>query len=392
MLHTDQLKRLYTDEQILIILLARLYFGTGNEEQVNHFLEQGNIDWSLFYHEISRHDIKGFVYHTVTDYKISIDAGIYDTLKKDVMGIILLGGYQTELSVSLLQSFRKLGISVIPYKGSVLAARYYKKDSLKASSDIDFLIHQDNLPALRKYLMENGFTPKFHFSDKYLGYIRRHFRELSFTSPKDQLGISFSVELQWRLVEGYHGKFHNYDFFIQHLQPGELQKNGVTTGLAPTYDFLCVASHHLVREPLMRFKYLLDLAAIVHTAAEELDWKEITAQFKQFKFSAFLGSGMSALKDIVGLTPLGDVPDVPYYLFRYFGTPVGIQYAMKRVRFAHANRSIWGRVKRGVQFRMEIMYPGIKELAGTNLPAWLLPVLIPKKIIRYLGRSILRKT
>ncbi len=392
MLQTDELRGLYTDEQVLIILLTRLYFGTEKVEQVNHFLSQTDIDWSLFYQEASLQDIRGFIYHTLTDFSITIDRDIYDTLKKDVIGSILLGTSQMDLRISLQRKFSEMGIIVIPYKGSALASRYYKEVSLKASSDIDFLIKEDDLPCLRKFLIENGFEPKFRFLDKYYGYIRRHFRELSFTSPKDQFGISFSVELQWRLLEGYHGKFHNYEYFIQHLLPEQSFENGVTTGLVSTYDFICVGTHHLVREPLMRFKYLLDLAAIVQTASDELDWNEITAKFRQFKLNQFLDSGMCALKDIVGLEPLEDFPDVPYCLFRYRGAAVGFKNAVRRVRFAHAHYSIWEKFKKGLKFRLEILYPGVNELMGTNIPPWLLPILIPQKVIRFIGRSLLRKT
>ncbi|MBC9909732.1 nucleotidyltransferase family protein [Chitinophaga varians] len=385
MLSIDQLKRVYTNEQLLVILFTRLYFGTQGIDTLREFLDRETIDWMSFYKLISVNDIRGFVYHIVSESKIDMDASVYSALKKDVMGISLFGAYQADLLRRLKPAFEQLGITVIPYKGRVLAERYYSSPLLREGSDIDFLISKDDLLPLRKYLLENGFMSTYNVSEHQLGFAVRYHRELPFKSPKDRMGISCSVELQWKLLGSYFGPFPQYDFFIQHLQPYTTADGATQMGLAPTYDFLCVASNHLIKEALARFKYVIDLAAIIHTSSGQMDWGEINRQFKQHRFSNFLWSGLRALEDIVGLQfPIPDIPAVPYHLFAATELRSGKALYLALIKQTNLTRSLAGRIKFSLRAYWYWLLPNYKDLEATKGPAWAIPFLIPVKSLKFI--------
>lgn len=389
MLTIYQLKLTYTNEQILVILLTRLYFGTHDVEEIQGFLEKEAIDWYVFYDLISNNDIRGFVYDIIKVSRIKIDPQIHDTLKKDVMGINLLGAYQVDLINHLTNEFDKLGVTVIPYKGRTLAARYYKAPHLRESSDIDFLIHKDNLPTLKKFLHENNYISKYNISEHQLGFVSAFHREISFASPKDKMGITCSVELQWKLIENYLGQFPQHDFFVQHLQSYADLDGVLHMGLAPTYDFLCVASHHLIREPLLRFKYLIDLAAMADNSSGGLDWEELAFQFKKHNFSPYLFSGINALQEIIGLQLPGKYASrETYRLFEVTKTRGGIDHFFKKLKLITSKKPILQRPIFILKVYLALLVPSFNDLSKTEAPVWTIPFIIPVKVFRFLGKKL----
>ncbi|MGN7824380.1 nucleotidyltransferase family protein [Chitinophaga sp. 22536] len=390
MLSIDQLKRSYTTEQLLVILLTRLYFKTQETAKVHEFLRKETIDWLSFYKLISVNDIRGFIYHVVTVSQLDIDPGVYDALKKDVMGITLFGACQADWLRRFKPAFESLGITAIPYKGRTLAERYYKSPLLREGSDIDLLISEKDLRPLRKYLFDNGFTSFFNVSDHQIGYALRFHRELSFRSPKDKMGISCSVELQWKLLADYVGPFLRYDFFVQHMQSYTAIDGTAQVGLEPTYDFLCVASHHLVKEALMRFKYVIDLAAMVHTSGSQLDWNEINRQFKLYHFSNFLWSGLRVLEEIVGLQ-VPDVPVVPYHLFAATDLRSGRAFYLALVKHTNLKRSLPDSIKFSLKAWLSLLVPNYKDLSSSEAPVWTIPFITPVKSFKFIYAYITRQ-
>ncbi len=392
MLNIPTLKYTYTNEQILVILLTRLYFGTQRSEEIRDFLNKEIVDWKLFYKLITYNDIRSFINEVITVSQITIDQQIHDTLKKDTMSIALLGDYQADLITQLNTAFEKLDIRVIPYKGYTLGVRYYKAPHLRESSDVDLLVNKADLPLLRKYLYENGYEPKINISEHQIKFILRYYRELSYKSPQNRIGITCSVELQWKLLDYFYGQCWEYDQFVQNLQSFTATDGTVLVGLTPTYDFLCVASHHLIREPLMKFKYLIDLACIVQSSPGELDWNEVNLQFEKYKFSALLWSGINALEDIIGLQlPATNTPAAAYKLFTATENRSGLELYVRRRRLSDLNRTFKEKIEFYLRAQLFRLIPNLNDLSRTTLPAWTIPLIIPVKSFRYLYRNAIKK-
>ena len=381
MLSIERLKKNYKNEEVLIILFTRLYFGTEKVEEIKNFLANKKINWVLFYKLVNVNSIKSFIYESIRTAQLTIDQQIFDTLKKDTAAIILYGNYQTRLVTDLLKAFKKLGFTVIPYKGITLAQRYYKSIWMRESNDVDFLINPDDLVELKDFLISKGFTSKDNISAHQMPFLKKFHRELSFRAPKGKLGISGAVELQWRLLEYYFSKFCNYNFLIKHLRDDITETDHI--GLAPTYDFLCVASHHLIGEPLLKFKYLVDLACMVETSPNQLNWKEIEATFKQHHYTPFLWSGLSALREIIGIgESLPLTPTTEYQLF-VLTLPLSTRTRiLAMIKAISSKLSFVERIKFQIKIYSWFLLPDVNDLSLTNAPAWTLPFTIPLKFFK----------
>lgn len=392
MLNIDALKGTYTNEQVLVILLTRLYFDTQKIQEVRDFLDKESIDWVLFYKLIKINDIRGFIYDIITVSQLSIDQEIHNALKKDAMGITMVASNLMSLKAHLMLEFEKIGIKVVPYKGTTLATRYYKSPLLRESMDMDFLVSKEELPQLINCLYENRYQAKYNISTQQMAFVIRFHRELTFQSPRSRVGISCAVELQWKLLENYFGQFHQHDFFVPHLESYTAVDGTSHIGLSPTYDFLAVASHHLIREPLLKFKFLIDLACMVQTSSAQLDWEEINLQFKSHNFSSLLSSGTNALEEIIGFqAPIKNVLTVDYHLFSATETRHGRKTYFRKIRLINLKQSFLEKMKLNLKTRLSLLIPNLNDLSMTDGPSWTIPLIIPVKSVRHLYLYLTKK-
>lgn len=392
MLDFNILKGTYTNEEVLIILLTRLYFGTQDVEAIHDFLSKEVVDWHVFYKTVSINDIRGFICEMITVSQIMIDHEIQNKLKKDAMAITLIAANLVSLKDHLIVEFGEIGIKAIPYKGTTLATRYYKSPSFREGSDLDLLVNKDEVPQLIKCLDKNGYQAKYNIAEHQMGFVMRFHRELSFQSPRNRMGISCGVELQWQLLENYFGQFHKYDFFVQHLESYTASDGTSRIGLAPTYDFLAVASHHLIREPLLKFKYLIDLACMVQTSSRQIDWEEINEQFKSYNFSSLLSSGINALEEILGIKiPFENSLSVDYHLFTATKTRPGRKVFFGKIKLITLKLSFFKGIELFIKTRLSILAPNLNDLSKTNAPAWTIPLIMPIKSVKHLYWYLTKK-
>ncbi|GAB2686615.1 hypothetical protein GCM10027037_05740 [Mucilaginibacter koreensis] len=378
----DQLKSTYSTEQVLIILLSRLYFGIQQANHIHAYLKCTTVNWPAFYRIVCINNIRGFIYDVVINHHVQIDSLIFNQLKIDARVITQKSFYQFKLTRQLLNDFKSLSITVIPYKGSMLANNYYKNPFLRESSDIDFLVKVDDVCRIRSYLKQNGYKPKFDAADKYLPYLIENYKELSFTPPLHTSGLNCSVEIQWRLLESYFGNFPDYNFFAKALrwqtEPDEI-------GLTETYDFICTASHHLIKEPLWKFKYLIDLACMIQTAGNRYTWDVITGIFKTYGYEKFLYSGLTALSEILGINfSCKTYSPTLYQLFLIEKYPQNYNRSyLQLLKVINSHQTFSQSLNFNTKALLSIFKPNLNDLK-LNLPAWAVPLLVLTKPFRIL--------
>lgn len=393
MLHLDKLMATYSKEEVLVILITRVYFAYEDVQKVHDFISRSTIDWDKFYELITLNTIRGFIYEVITDANISIDTRIYDNLKKDAMRIRLVASYHADLTGTLTKDFENMGITVIPYKGYTLATRYYKTPYFREGSDLDFLVSKDDIDQLRAYLEDNGLTPKFAVSAHQMDFVIRFHRELAYAGPRNKIGISCSVEIKWKLLENYFHKSYDYEFFVKHLETYTSTDGSSLQVLTPTYNFIAVSYHHLIKEPLLKFKYLVDLACIIQTSAKQLDWKIIDSHFKENNFSPFLGSGINALQDIIGFehSSVLEAQPIPYHLFTVRKYRSVQQYYYMRCKLVNAKLSLSHKLRHSFKVYLALFVPNLKDLSQTKAPSWTIPMITPVKCVRFFYQHIVKK-
>jgi len=315
MLSLQQLKNIYSNEQVALVLLARLYFQTSDKNEVEAFIRESAINWQKVYKMTKAHGVRPFIYYNIVEHQIEVGKQFEALLKKDYQSIRLKNLKQASVTVNLINGLKKQNITLIPYKGAFFAQSYYADLALRESADIDFFVSIDDAEAIENYFTANNFKPKKAVSQKHLKFYQKLSKDIVYSSPSDDPEHVFSIEIHWRLMEKFSGDYPGYSFFSDHLQEVKFAGSMVHK-LQPTYDFLAVVSNHFVKDVSSKFKYLIDAACLM-SMEPDLASGLIFATAKKYGFSRKLNMGLSLTRDIlgVGLTdwqPAEAVPD--FYL------------------------------------------------------------------------------
>ena len=390
MLSIPQLQQLYSTEKVALVLLSRLYFGTESIEQVQNYMDSSTIDWTLLYKISRAHHVRSFIYHTITTRKLKVDADFEARLKQDAIDISLQNLHQLHFTKQLLSDFSASSIKVIPYKGVNFGQKYYESVAIRESSDIDLLVDRKSVKQIRAYFHDREFLAKDDVPDGYLKYALLFFKELVFKTNKDKANINCSVEVQWRLIDPYIGKFVDFRYFEQ--QAANSTGNTVSN-LTATNDMICLASHHFIREPLTRFKYVIDAACLLQKAGATIDHQLIMALLKTYNYQNFYGVALQTIYDLLGIgldnATLNATEQSKVVLLN---SSLAFPPVKKISPLNSPNlKLIWnqhnlrGKATLGLRMLAYSFLPSAYDINELKLPAYLLPLIVVLRPFRFFG-------
>lgn len=390
MLSIHQLKTIYNNEQVVLILLSRLYFNTCEKQEVDDFIAYQDIEWGLVYKLARVHGIRSFICSVIIKHNVAVKNEFISILKKHYNEVKFKNFSQLQVTAGLIAEFKDHNIKLIPYKGALFAVAYYSDWAARESSDIDFLIAEKDLKAIEEYFIVNNYQPVINVPKPYLKYYRKLFKDIVYRHT----GINTSIEMHWRLMERFSGSYPGYNFFAPHLMPFS-SGDFFLYKLTPTYDFLAVASNHFMKDMYIRFKYLVDMACIINKEKAALDTDAIFLCAKKFSFEKRLYTGLELVNRLLGVKFINDEPyEIPgellniplepkIYLPRlYINETKFISYTLRlQDNFGH-------KVKFLSRCLLYIFMPTYADINQLNLPVYFLPLLIILRPFRLLYQAV----
>jgi len=386
MLKIAQLKSIYTNEQILIILLARLYFSKCQSTDVDEYIEKQTINWELFYEIVNLHNIRPFIYHTISKNHIKTCPEVKEKLKTTFTFAQKRNLIQANITQQLVKELQKNEISAIPYKGAIFGLSNYKDIALRESTDVDLLIDKADIEKVQAFFKLKGHIQKFKIPKDYLSYYKRFFRELIFRDESNAINI----EVHWRLMDKFSSNYPEHQFFKNGLEVYQAQGISIIK-LNPTYDFLILASNHFVKDMCIKFKYLLDVGCMIENHSNKLNKDLIESTALKYGFNKKLNTGLSIVNSLLGINyddkalnsvdaELLKIPlAYPIHLPRmYISEPRYFFYNLKMQdsRFFTAKYVI-----RCIQY---LFLPTYEDINRFKIPAFLLPLYIISRPFRLL--------
>lgn len=300
MLSINQLAQKFSNEQILMIVISRIYFNTISKKETQDFINHNEIDWQQFYRIISVHSIRSFIYTIIINENIVIDNTVLEKLKEDLKTISLKNLHQLNYLNSIVNDLlNKTGSIVIPYKGVAFAATYYKSISQRESVDLDFFVDKKDVIKIKDYFQNNSFNSNATVPDDYIQYMIKNFRDITFQTRKDSLKINSGIEIHWELIPKNILQFPDFNFFSLHLEKSK-KENELILKLPPTYDLLIIITNHFIKEQLTSFKYLIDIACILKEKGSEIKWETLIEISQKFHFKKINTACFNTLNDLIG--------------------------------------------------------------------------------------------
>jgi len=212
-------------EEELLISCARTSLDQQKIRQIKLFVQR-NIDWSFLIQKALKHGLIALLYQnlkkTCPD---SVPADVLNQLRDYSIANALRNISLTDELFRLLQIFELHNIPAIPYKGPVLAASVYGDIALRQFTDLDIIIHEQDILMAEELLILHGYSPEFRLN----GVQGRFFIRLQRDCKYVHNNRKFITEIQWGVVQRYFPKIFDTEQLWERLEPISVEDKNTKT-------------------------------------------------------------------------------------------------------------------------------------------------------------------
>lgn len=277
-----------SNEMRLLLAGLRVSPNDGELEKIRKLSQQG-IEWHIFISLARRHQVAPLVYaslyHAGTRH---IDADALGNLRSANM---LNSGRSMARAAELVRVLKYMqnnGVSLIPFKGPVLAQEHYNNLGQRSAGDIDVLVNKNAVDNADRLLHDLGYSrirPKHTLSWTKNTYFK--FRNHHFQYRHKDLKISF--ELHWRLQLLPLLRHHTFEALERRGSTLEIGGHPVTT--LSTEDQLLHLGVHGAAHGWGKLFWIVDIAQIVRKHPD-FDWDAFIISAKEQNAERAIGQGV----------------------------------------------------------------------------------------------------
>ena len=190
--------------------------------------------------------------------------------------------------LEIVRSFDRQNISILPFKGPVLAVRAYGSISARSFVDLDILVQPEHLEAAIELLRDEGYTP--------ITGVRAtlHRKKDIYFRSADGL---VNVELHWKLSGSHFALPFEMNGLWARLENIDLAN--VKLKALPFDDLLIYLCLHGSRHGWERFGWICDVNELTMSVGE-VDWDEIIRKARQLGCENVLCLGLYLVHDFFG--------------------------------------------------------------------------------------------
>ncbi|CAM2978122.1 nucleotidyltransferase family protein [Paenibacillus sediminis] len=218
-------------------------------------------------------DIKCFgaeaqIYHMLREQELMNAVPDFFTkeLKRRVDPVLFQNLFIKSEQKKILTAFEQQGIPVIQLKGVWFTERYFKHISARATSDIDLLVHPEDVQKSEDILSELG----FHFEEG----DPAHFHILLAKSYDNPLYSRLETEIHWN-ISRQNNSNTEIDYFWSESSLISNYTYVRELSLQQTFYHICLhgISHHM-----SSLKYILDILQLIHYYGDDMDYERLLHQ------------------------------------------------------------------------------------------------------------------
>jgi Uncharacterised nucleotidyltransferase len=283
-----------TAEQQLLLSVARHSAGSPQQETIRQLARQ-ITDWDSLLRHAAEHGIAALVCQALNDIPASeLPAACVARIESDQQRVTRRGLEMTDELLRIVDIIDRLGVQVVPFKGPLLSCGLYGSVALRDWSDLDLLVHRQDLQLVKTELVKHGYRSDLPSDVRqqgpYLGV--RH--ELRFTPQHE----SFSIEVHRAFVPPYQSVPFEYESIWRRVRPTTIDGRNVLT--LDAGDLLLVLCVHASRQSWSRLGFLCDLARLLIVHRRQLQWALIMGRAQTFGVTRMLGLGLLLVRNLLG--------------------------------------------------------------------------------------------
>ena len=304
-----------TVEQQVMLEIMSIYFGKINESKLEDLASRCNFAELDRLTEIT--GMGGFIYSTISTglIKAIFPKTYVSNLRKRAGVITLRNSFISKNGLEIIKLFNDNNIDYILVKGITVFWHLYDDETLRAVSDLDFLIRRDHYHKLSKLLEDRGFYyPRNEFAAMNLIITREEFEsggcEISFV--KDTFPFKTSIDVHFDLsgFKKMQSVMHllypmsKFDWF-GNTRTIEINNCSVTC-LNFEMSLLHMIYHFSIHHSFMGLKWLLDICQMIVKHNDVIDWDKFYKTVENANIKRLVGISLGMVNEITGVESFGE--------------------------------------------------------------------------------------
>jgi len=279
----------------LILCCVRTHLDRATTERITALVKE-DIDWEDLLQTADTHGVIPLLYTRFNSICPEvIPKSALNQMRGMFHAIAERNLFLTAELVKLLNLLKEQGIVAVPYKGPVLATTIYGNLALRQFGDLDIIMQQQDIFAVKKVLLAQGYRPNVEMT---------HAQEIAYLQAKTEHTYDFIhddkgifIEIHWRIAPKYICGIEPKDFW-QDLEP--LSFAGTTISYLPLEDWLPILCVHGSRHMWERLSCLCDIATLIHNHPN-LDWEKVLRKANDFGCRRMLFLGLFLVNHLLGV-------------------------------------------------------------------------------------------
>jgi hypothetical protein len=225
------------------------------------------MDWQEFYRLADHNGLAPLVYEALSRCPGSVPQETLEAFRlRSFANARQTLWFSNEL-LRIVGRLQQASVEVLPYKGPTLAQMLYDNPSARQYSDLDLLVHPQDVHAAKAILQELGYTPHNPLpAAQERAYLRSGYECVFDAAHGRNL-----VELQWQIVPRFYAIPFDIDGFFRRAIPVKPEGADVRT-LCPA-DLVLVLCVHAAKHGWTKLSWLFDIAEL--SKSHVSDWSRV---------------------------------------------------------------------------------------------------------------------
>lgn len=293
-----------THEAQLILLASHPAPDSKQTEEIKRLLHD-KLDWTQTIQIALKHNVTPVLYRNLTDICPElVPRDILDAFHQHCQVNLERNKYLLQELKTINNLLKQNEISLIAFKGPLLAQQAYGSLSMRRAGDLDILVRNTDIQAVCKLLEQRGYcednvyrtgkslstSEKSHYHDYQAEYL--------YIRPHDMV----MVEPHWRITPVTLVDTLDYTGLWQRAQP-VIVDDIELLGFLPE-DALLVLCIHGSKHEWRQLRWICDIAALIESHPD-LDWEAIRLRAFSQGYLRILGVGLRLCQELYKT----DVPD-----------------------------------------------------------------------------------
>ncbi|WP_025028646.1 nucleotidyltransferase domain-containing protein [Caldalkalibacillus mannanilyticus] len=223
--------------------------------------------------DVERSSIHSQVYHLLKERGLLQQTPLFfqQELKKKCQEALFQSIYIKSQTEHILKVFEQEEIEVIPLKGVTFAEKYFGHLSARGTSDIDLLVHSQDMERASACIRELGYTIEEELKPL---HFHQCFSKFLPGSP-----LPLTIELHWNLLKEGTSDLNIHSFWEQ-AEP--YKEYSYVKTLSDYHTFYLIYLHGW-RSKMISLKYFLDIMQLIDVLGDRLDYTKLVEETKQHK-------------------------------------------------------------------------------------------------------------